>query len=66
MDSDHRRQKMISAEGFDQNAEGLKWGDDNTIWFISDWHATDEIYSLDIPTGKNHQTYRWSYTIILP
>ena len=37
---------------FDQNVEGLTWGDDNTIWFLSDWHATNEIYSLNIATRK--------------
>lgn len=56
---------MISAKISDQNAEGLKWGDDNTIWFISDWHATDEIYSLDIPTGRITKL-PMEFTIILP
>ena len=49
-------EKNDFSEGFDQNAEGLKWGDDNTIWFISDWPATDEIYSLDIPTRCVYET----------
>ena len=35
--------------GFDQNAEHLVWDKDSkTIWFISDYHATDEIYSLNL------------------
>lgn len=41
------------TEAFDQNAEQLAWTDDSkSIWFISDWHATDEIYRLDIEGGK--------------
>lgn len=39
------------SRGFDQNAEGLVWGDDRTIWFISDIKATDEIYRLDLTSG---------------
>ena len=61
-------EKNDFSEGFDQNAEGLKWGDDNTIWFISDWHATDEIYSLDIPTGRitKHTDGVHNYTSVIP
>ncbi len=41
------------TEGFDQDAHGLAWSADNkTIYFISDWHAIDDIYSLNIETGK--------------
>jgi len=41
------------TKDFDQNAEGLAWSDDSkTIWFISDYHATDEIYRLDLADGK--------------
>ena len=60
-------EKNDFSEGFDQNAEGLKWGDDNTIWFISDWHATDEIYSLDIPTGRitKHTDGVHNYTSVI-
>ncbi len=45
-------EKRDYSKGFDQNAEGLKWGDNQTVWFISDRHATDEIYSLDLVSGK--------------
>ncbi len=62
------RQKQDFTEGFDQNAEGLKWGDNHTIWFISDRHATDEIYSLEIPTGKitKHTEGIHNYTSVFP
>ncbi len=34
---------------FDQNAQGLNWSaDSKSIYFISDIHATDEIYRLDL------------------
>ncbi len=45
--------KTDFTKNFDQNAESLAWSDDNkSIWFISDFHATDEIYRLDIADGK--------------
>jgi dipeptidyl aminopeptidase/acylaminoacyl peptidase len=38
---------------FDQNAEGLNWSaDGKSIYFISDIHASDEIYRLDIADGS--------------
>ena len=41
--------KTDFTKNFDQNAESLSWSDDGkSIFFISDWHATDEIYRLDI------------------
>uniref|UniRef100_UPI003217467A S9 family peptidase n=1 Tax=uncultured Draconibacterium sp. TaxID=1573823 RepID=UPI003217467A len=34
---------------FDQHVHGLNWSaDGKSIWFISDIHATDEIYRLDL------------------
>ncbi len=45
--------KKDYSNDFDQSSEGLAWSDDSkSVWFISDWHATDEIYRLDIGTGK--------------
>jgi len=45
--------KADFTKDFDQNAEGLAWGDDSkSIYFISDIQATDEIYRLDIADGK--------------
>ncbi len=39
--------------GFDQNAQNLVWSaDSKTVWFISDIHATDEIFKLDLASKK--------------
>jgi len=41
------------SKNFDQNANNLAWSDDNKqIYFISDWQATDEIYRLELKSGK--------------
>ena len=41
------------SAGFDQNVKNLVWsGDSKTIWFLSDIHATDEIFKLDLATKK--------------
>jgi dipeptidyl aminopeptidase/acylaminoacyl peptidase len=38
---------------FDQNIENHVWsGDGKSIFFTSDWHATDEIYELELASGK--------------
>lgn len=38
---------------FDQNVHGLSWSDDSkTIYFTSNWQALDQIYSLDLESGK--------------
>jgi dipeptidyl aminopeptidase/acylaminoacyl peptidase len=40
------------TKNFDQNAESLAWSEDGKfVYFISDWHATDEIYRLDVASG---------------
>ena len=45
--------KTYYTKDFDQDAENLAWSDDSkSIYFTSDWHATDEIYRLDIADGK--------------
>lgn len=62
-------QKEDYTLGFDQNAEHLVWGDDSkTIWFISDWHATDEIYSANVDTReiKKHTEGVHNYTEAYP
>ncbi len=61
-------EKRDYSKGFDQNAEGLKWGDNQTVWFISDRHATDEIYSLDLVSGKirKHTEGVHNYTSVIP
>jgi dipeptidyl aminopeptidase/acylaminoacyl peptidase len=51
-DFESKLKKDYSA-GFDQNVESPAWTEDgSSILFISDWHATDEIYSLAIGDGK--------------
>jgi len=45
--------KTDFTKSFDQNAEGPAWSDDDrSIYFVSDYHATDEIYRLDLADGK--------------
>ena len=42
-------EKNYYTKDFDQNADNLIWSaDDKKIYFISDWHATDEIYCLNL------------------
>ena len=46
-------EKTYYTKDFDQNAGGLSWSaDGKSIYFISDWHATEEIYRLDIADGR--------------
>ena len=45
--------KKDYSENFDQNVENTAWtADSKSIVFTSDWHATDEIYSLNVADGK--------------
>ncbi len=47
------RTKTDFSKDFDQNAESMAWTDDSkSIYFISDFHATDEIYRLDVSDGR--------------
>ncbi len=42
-------EKKYLTEDFDQNVHSLTWSPDSDIvWFISDWHATDEIYKYTL------------------
>lgn len=42
-------EKTDYTDGFDQNVEGLSWDNSSRfIYFISDIHATDEIYRLNV------------------
>jgi dipeptidyl aminopeptidase/acylaminoacyl peptidase len=44
--------KTDYTKDFDQNAENLVWSDDSrSVFFTSDWHATDEIYRLNLTDG---------------
>ena len=41
------------SEGWEQNAASLSWSrDGKSLFFISDIHATEEIYRLDLADGK--------------
>ncbi len=45
--------KRDYSKSFDQNCNNLSWSaDGKSIWFISDYHATDEIYRLDLAEEK--------------
>lgn len=46
-------EKTYYTKDFDQNAGGLSWSaDGKSIFFISDWHATEEIYRFDLADGS--------------
>ncbi len=46
-------EKTDYSENFDQNSNGLTWSSDSkSLFFISDIHATDEIYRLDLADGS--------------
>jgi len=45
--------KTDYSKDFDQSCVGLSFSEDNKlVYFISDWHAVDEIYKLDIEGAK--------------
>jgi dipeptidyl aminopeptidase/acylaminoacyl peptidase len=42
-------EKTYLTEGFDQNVHSLVWNNEgNKIYFTSNWHALDQIYSIDL------------------
>ena len=46
-------EKKDFSATFDQNVQGLSWSaDSKSIYLISDIHATDEIFRLDLADGK--------------
>lgn len=46
-------EKTYHTKDFDQMAHGLSFSaDGKSIYFISDWHATDEIYELTLADSK--------------
>ncbi len=46
-------EKTYHTKDFDQMAHALSWSADGKfIYFISDWHATDEIYKWNIKNDK--------------
>lgn len=61
--------KKDFTKNFDQSVGNLAWDkDNNTVWFISDYHATDEIYSLNTTSGeiKKHTDGIHNYTSVAP
>jgi Tol biopolymer transport system component len=47
------RTKTDFSKDFDQSSDVIAWSDDSkSIYFISDFHATDEIYQLTIAGGR--------------
>lgn len=61
--------KKDFTKNFDQSVGNLAWDkDNNTLWFISDYHATDEIYSLNTTSGeiKKHTDGIHNYTSVAP
>ncbi len=46
-------EKTYYTKDFDQNSNALSWSaDGKSIYFISDFHATEEIYRLDLASGN--------------
>lgn len=46
-------EKKYFTSGFDQNVHNLSWDKKGkNIYFISDWHASDDIYKLNLKSGK--------------
>lgn len=45
-------EKKEYTEGFDFHAEGITWADNNTLYFIADHYATNEIFRLTLNDGK--------------
>lgn len=42
-------EKTYLTEGFDQNVQSLVWNNEGSkIYFTSNWHALDQIYSIDL------------------
>ncbi len=46
-------EKKYHTEKFDQNAVSMQWSPDSkSLYFISNWHAIDDIYKLSLADGK--------------
>ena len=61
--------KTDATASFDQNANSLAWTDDSkSIYFISDYQATDEIYRYDLASGNIMKitTGIHDYSMVLP
>lgn len=61
--------KTDYSKDFDQSSESLAWSEDgNSVYFISDFHATDEIYQLTLADGKIRKITEGihNYTAVVP
>lgn len=61
--------KVEYTKNFDQNANGLAWdASGKNIYFISDWHASDDIYRLNLKNGNITKVTRGihDYTSVIP
>ncbi|MEG1499422.1 MAG: S9 family peptidase [Bacteroidales bacterium] len=53
----HTGIKIDATKNFDQNANGLSWSKDSKkIYFVSDHHALDQIYALEVASATSNQT----------
>ncbi|MBQ7984377.1 MAG: PD40 domain-containing protein, partial [Bacteroidales bacterium] len=63
------KKAQYMTEQFDQNANGLKYSSDSKfIYFVSDYHAKDNIYKLNIATKEIKQITNsvCDYTAVMP
>ncbi|NOU47744.1 MAG: S9 family peptidase [Bacteroidales bacterium] len=54
---------------FDQDAHGLAWSDDSkSVYFISNWHALDQIYKLEMASNSIRKITEGvhDYTSVIP
>jgi dipeptidyl aminopeptidase/acylaminoacyl peptidase len=61
--------KVDATIQFDQNANSLAWTEDSkSIYFISDYQATDEIYRYNLPTNDIQKITAGihDYSLVLP
>ncbi|KAF0130411.1 MAG: wd40-like beta propeller containing protein [Bacteroidetes bacterium] len=46
-------EKQYLTESFDQNVQSLAWSNDGSkIYFVSNWHALDQVYSYGLETKE--------------
>jgi len=47
------KEKKYLTENFDQNVGSISLSEDNKFaYFVSDWHATDELYKINLETAE--------------
>ncbi len=52
MDMASREKRDYTAD-IDQDADFVAWASDSkSLWFVSDYHATDQIYNVEIGSGR--------------